>query len=108
MADVERLLVNFRNEYHRMALKHNSSVLVEFREINGFFVLIEHPNTPENPNSFPVARIDVRTLEVYSPHGKVARGTLHNQYGGFDLINWRGVIVNNQSALKRRMELMSV
>ncbi|SNW62244.1 Hypothetical protein ORPV_340, partial [Orpheovirus IHUMI-LCC2] len=58
-------------------------------------------------HSMPVnyIRIEKDTLDVYSASGTKPRGNLNNQYGGFDLIDGYGVIVNNQKYKDRLKQL---
>lgn len=57
-----------------------------------------------NNRVYIYARVEVATGDIYSQSGKMARGNIFDQpYYGFNLINERGVIVNN-TKLQRRWE----
>jgi hypothetical protein len=52
------------------------------------------------------ARIEKGTGDIYSASGKTPKGNIYaSPYGGIDVINERGVIVNKQKLARRLNEL---
>ena len=98
----------FADEFRRLAGRHNPKVLVTIAEDERSWYVMENYNTPRCAQLLPhvIAQVSKSSLNVFSPYSMRPRGSLHNEYHGFDLIDWYGVITNQKRKAIRMAELV--
>lgn len=94
----------FVEEQEKLCKRYNDQHKVFVTEGRKYLHINVDTQSPCGRPSY-IGRIDKKTLDVYSQSGKKPRGNINNQYGGFDLIDMYGVIVNDEKYRKRLSEL---
>ena len=94
------LLFNFIEELRRLIGQRGNTITTTI----GTKYINVNDVSPDGKSNL-LARIDRKTLDVLSPTGKAPRGNLNNTYGGFDLIDQYGVIVNANKYKTRLAQL---
>ena len=101
-----RQVHTFVAELEALARQRNPAINLIVNEGPRFIIIRErYPTMPPAALNNIYARIEKGTLNVYSQSGKKPRGNLNNPYGGLDLIDPYGVIVNEQKHQRRLDEL---
>ena len=106
------LIRNLHEEFKKLRLRPNPRVIGDFPDPNNITIRKTEPDEWVLISEFDgmeeviYIKIDSENLDIYSKCGKKSRGNLRDiPYHGFDLINDKGVIINNSKRKTRLKEL---
>ena len=106
------LIRNLHEEFKKLRLRPNPRVMGDFPDPNNIIVRkVESSkwvliSEIEPEGEYVRIKIDAENFDIYSKSGGMPRGNLGDiPYHGFDLINGKGVIINNSKRKTRLKEL---